>query len=1093
LIFKDQHKIKLILLLCAILKKVYKLLFMLYLIQLIMRPVVQYIFFNTILLFMASVCCGQSYYFKHYQADEGLAHNTVITVMQDSKGLMWVGSRGGLNRFDGYTFKTYRNVKNKFGSIGNNIVVAIAEDKKGMLWVGTGLGIFKYDTYKESFTPLEGAPLTGISHILVDGQNNIWFLAGGVLHEYLQEQNRLINLKMQASCLAFDRDMNLWMGNDDGVLRLYNIKTRLSTDTRIVAKDVPANLRSISKIFPTGRAEILVGCFKQGLKSYNTHTGAIRSLLRRNADNTEIYVRDIAADDNQKYWVATESGIYIYNLATNASVNLRKRAGDPYSISDNAVYTICKDNQGGIWAGTFFGGLNYYSKENARFEKYYPMLGINSISGNAVREIHPDNNGHLWIGTEDAGISKLDLKTGKFTSFIPNGKKDGISYPNIHGLLPVDNQLFIGPFLHGLEIMDMRTGRVTDHFKLIGEKHNMISDFVLCIYLTKDSTLLIGTTGNGSGLFAYNRQTKTFNRIKQIPYNSFVYDIKEDNEGNIWTGSIAQGAFYYNPKTGQHGNIRFGDTIKNKTVNEFAVYGILEDSNHAMWFTTEGGGLIKLSPDHKTIKKFTTENGFPSNLLFRMLEDNSRHLWVSSLKGLIRIDMNTDRFKVYTQSNGLITDQFNYNSAYKDVNGKMYFGSVKGMIAFNPAEFGQADPSPPTYITGFQINNKDIAPNVADSPLKKSILYTDSIVLTHNQSNFSIEFAALNYSSPKVTRYKYLMQGLDKGWTYLSSNRNAYFTDLSPGTYTFIVRAESNVGSWTGKERRLFIKILPPFWESYTAYFFYLLVLGISLYLCIRYYHQYLERKNLNKLQLFEHEKQKEIYQAKIEFFTNIAHEIQTPLTLIVGPVERLIKKDEMLPTAKKSLLMVEKNAKRLADLTAQLLDFRKTEMNQFGLNFVNVNISNLLKDQVNAFKQEAEKSNIDLSIELSKNQVIAFVDREALVKIFGNLISNAIKYAATRAAIKVSPFSNTDECFTIQFSNDGKGIPDEFNEQIFEPFFRLRGNDRPGTGIGLPLAKSLTELHNGSLKLVSGQANQIVFELKLPVHQKFEFKLSNS
>ncbi|QKJ30699.1 histidine kinase [Mucilaginibacter mali] len=1045
-----------------------------------------------IVLLSVTVCKGQSYYFKHYQADEGLAHNTVITVIQDSKGLMWIGSRGGLNRFDGYTFKTYRNKKNKFGSIGNNIVNSIAEDKKGMLWVGTGRGIYKYDPYTEVFTPLDGVPQTGVSYILIDRKNNLWFLVDGELYEYKQAQSKLADMKMRGSCLAFDGSENLWMGNDDGVVRIYNINTSQFSETRIVDKSVPANLRSISKILPTQRNEVLIGCFKQGLKSYNVKTGVIRSLLQHNSDNTEIYVRDITAESDDKYWVATESGIYIYNLATNTSYNLRKRAGDPYSISDNAVYAVCKDNQDGMWVGTFFGGLNYYSKENARFEKYYPLLGVNSISGNAVREICRDNKGNLWIGTEDAGINKFNLKSGQFTGYKPNGRQSGISYPNIHGLLAVGDQLFVGPFLHGMEVMDVRTGLVTDRFKLIGEKNHMISDFVLCIYLTKDSTLLVGTTGTGSGLFAYDRKAKQFTRVKQIPYNSYVYDIKEDAEGNIWTGSIAQGAFYYNPKTGKHGNIRFGDKVDNKIVNEFAVYGILEDSNHAMWFTTEGGGLIKLSPDRKTIKKFTTENGLPSNVLFRMLEDNSKHLWLSSLRGLVCIDMHTDQFKIYTQSNGLITDQFNYNSAYKDVDGKMYFGSVKGMVAFNPAEFGQRDPSPPTYITGFQISNKEIVPGTEDGPLTKSILYTDTIVLAHDQNNFSIEFASLNYSSPKVTRYKYLMKGLDHDWTYLNSNRNAYFTDLSAGKYTFIVQAESNVGSWAGKERRLFIQILPPFWKSYTAYFCYLLILVISLYLSIRYYHQYLERKNLNKLQLFEHEKEKEIYQAKIEFFTNIAHEIQTPLTLIVGPVERLIKKAEEQPAIKKSLLMVEKNARRLADLTAQLLDFRKTEMDQFGLNFVNVNINDLLKEQIAAFKQEAEKYKISLNLELPKSQVVAFVDREALVKIFSNLVSNAVKYAATKATISIVSFKDKDEQFIIRFINDGKAIPEEFQEQIFEPFFRLRANEKPGTGIGLSLAKSLTELHNGSLTLASGNADNIVFELRLPVHQKFEFKLSS-
>ncbi len=1057
-----------------------------------MRPVISFVFFQVMLFFAIFICKGQSHYFKHYQADDGLAHNSVTSILQDKKGLIWIGTRGGLNRFDGYTFKTYKNEKNRFGNIGNNIVTTIVEDKNGALWIGTGTGIFKYDLHKEVFTPLEIAPQIYIDQILTDHENNLFFLAEDSLYKYIQKENLVVNLNIRASCLAIDSGMNLWMGNHDGVIRSYNLRTKLTSSVRIIDQNVPANLRSISKIFAAKDNELLIGCFKQGLKCYNTKTGLIRTLPLFNRDNPDIYVRDITAGSNKEYWVATESGIYIYDLATNTSRNLRKRPGDPYSISDNAVYTVCRDNHGGMWAGTFFGGLNYYSKENARFEKYYPLLGSNSISGSAVREICPDNNGNLWIGTEDAGFNKFNIKTGRFTNYTSTGKKGDVSYPNIHGLLAWDNQLFIGPFFHGMEIMDIRTGLIKERFKLIGDKGDQVSDFVLSIYLTKDSTLLIGTAYNGSGLFSYDRKHKTFTRIKQIPYDTYVFDIKEDQEGNIWTGSVSQGAFYYHPKTGKHGNIRFGDKVNNKIENEFPVYGILEDSNHAMWFTTEGGGLIRLSPDRKTFKKYTTENGLPSNVLFRMLEDDSRHLWISSLKGLICFDMRTEKFKVYTQSNGLITDQFNFNSAYKDPNGKMYFGSVKGMIAFDPKEFEKKEVGPPTYITGFEINNKESIPNSSNGPLYHSILYTDSIVLEYGQNNFSIEFAALNYSSPEVTRYEYLMQGLDESRTYLSSNRKAYFTGLPAGDYTFIVRAKSNVGSWTGNERRLFIKVLPPLWKSYPAYCLYLLLVAISLFWSIRYYHRHLERKNLNKLQLFEHEKEKEIYQAKIEFFTNIAHEIQTPLTLILGPLERMIKKAEAQWGIKKSLLMVEKNAKRLAELTSQLLDFRKTEMHQFGLSFVNTDIKRLLKEQIAVFKPEAEKSNICLDLELPGGPVTVFADTEALVKICSNLISNAIKYAAKTATVILAEVHPTDEQITIRFINDGKGIPAEFSEKIFEPFFRLQNTDQPGTGIGLPLAKSLTELHHGSLNFVATDTNLVVFELTLPVHQKIEFKLSS-
>lgn len=1044
-----------------------------------------------LLLFTISSCFGQ-YYFKHYQVDDGLVHNALNTIIQDRTGLIWVGTRGGLNRFDGYSFKAYKNNNDQFGSLGNDVINCIAEDKKGMIWIATGKGLFKYNPFTEVLTELETDPKDYTNNLVIDNDNNLWFLIKFSLYKYIQAEDRLVNLKVKASCLALDANMNLWMGDDDGNIHIYDPNEKPGTRIRIVDKSLPGNARSISKIYPAPDKELLIGCFKQGLKCYDLKTGIVKPLPLDADKNKDIFVRDIALDHDGQYWIATELGIYVYNLATGKSICLRKRAGDPYALADNAVYTICRDNQGGMWAGTFFGGLNYYSKANARFEKYYPLPGTNSISGNAVREICADSSGYLWVGTEDAGINKLDLKTGVFTSYTDTGKKGSISYSNIHGLLPWGNELFIGAFLQGMEIMDMRNGLITDRFKLISDSKGRISDFVISFHRTRNNKLLVGTAYRNAGLFEYDRQHKTFKRINEIPYNTYIFDIFEDSKGNIWTGSVKEGAFYYNPASGQHGNIRFSDTTKGHTINEFPVYKIFEDSEHALWFATTGCGLIKLSPDRKSIKRYTTANGLPGNVLYSILEDDSKHLWISSSKGLISFNLYTEQVKVYTKANGLITDQFNYNSAYKHSDGKMYFGSVKGMIAFDPAQFNQREPSPPTYITGFQINNIETTPGGHNSPLSKSILYTDTIILNHDQNNFSIEFAALNYSSPEATRYKYLMTGIDQPWTYLATNRKAYFTDLSHGTYEFVVHAESNTGSWEGKERRLVIKILPPFWKSRIAYILYLLLAGAVIILSARLYRQHLERKNLRKLQLFEHEKEKEIYQAKIEFFTGITHEIQTPLTLIAGPIEWLLKKYSQDPDVKNSLTIAERNTKRLTELTSQLLDFRKTEVNQFSLNFVKTDIVALISDLLTSFAEQAARNKIDLDVVLPEKNFIAFVDREAFVKICSNILSNAVKYAARSARVNIHTVNDSDEYFTISFHNDGKGIPEEFRDEIFKPFVRVRGNNKPGTGIGLSLAKSLTELHNGSLRLISGEADLVIFELKLPIHQKFEFQLSS-
>jgi len=1034
---------------------------------------------------LLSIACSAQYYFRHYQTNDGLSHNSVRSIIQDKKGFIWIGTRSGLSRFDGYTFKAYKNKTDKFGYIGNDIITSVVEDQTGMLWIGTGRGVFKFNPITEVFTKLA---INGyISHLSVDQKNNLWIIADVSLYQYDQQAKKILNYRKPASCVAIDKHQNIWFGNNDGIISKLNPTTKTITRIRVIDQRLTGNVRSISAILPIAD-QILIGCFKKGLKSYNIKTGITKTLALNSNKNIEIFVRDIKRGDGQNFWVATESGIYIYDLAKNTSINLKKQGGDPYAISDNAVYTICRDNSGGIWAGTFFGGINYYSKENARFKKYYPIPNTNSISGSAVREISADSNGNLWIGTEDAGINKIDLKTQKITTYTTTDKLGDVSYPNIHGLLVTGNKLFIGPFFHGLEVMDIRSGRITDRFRYIGEKDDSLSDFVLSLYLTKDSTLLVGTAYNGAGLFIYHQKKKKFTRVKQIPYDSYVLTISEDSKGTIWTGSVNEGVYYYHPKTGKSGNIKFRD----KEVADFAVYGILEDSHKNMWFATEGGGLFKVNAKGEIVKKFTQKNGLPSNVLFGILEDDSGNLWISSLKGLICFNIATEKLKVYTRANGLITDQFNYRSAYKDKNGSMYFGSVAGMIAFHPEELAQRQSSPPTYITDFEIDNKDITPNEKNSPSKKSVAYTDTLILNYKQNNFSIKFSALDYSFSEVTQYKYRMKGLTKDWTYLATNRNAYFTDLSPGEYTFLVQAQSNVGSWIGEERKLFIEILPPIWKSNIAYLLYTITLMVLLYLAIRYYHQAQERKNVNKLKLFEHEKVKEVYQAKIEFFTNIAHEIQTPLTLISVPVERVIDKIDDYPKIKRSMLMIEKNTKRLVDLIGQLLDFRQTEIEQFGLNFVNVDINMVLKAQVDSFKEFATENNVAMQMKLPAKHVIAFVDREALIKICSNLISNAIKYAASTISIELIAPTLGAQNFTIVFHNDGPAIPPEFRSKIFEPFFRLRRKDKPGTGIGLPLAKSLTELHKGSLILRTAELDEITFELTLPLHQDVEFQLSS-
>ena len=510
-----------------------------------------------------------------------------------------------------------------------------------------------------------------------------------------------------------------------------------------------------------------------------------------------------------------------------------------------------------------------------------------------------------------------------------------------------------------------------------------------------------------------------------------------------------------------------------------------------MWFATENG-LCKLNKGTNDFKRYTTANGLPSDFTIAILEDEEKHLWISTTKGLVQFNPRTENLNVYTKANGLLTDQFNFSSASKDGDGKMFFGSAKGLVSFNPSEFKRNVFTPQVYITGFQVNNKDLSIATDQSPLKKSITYTDKITLKNNQSTFSIDFAALSYTAPEMSQYAYKMVGLDKDWVYLEANRKAYFTGLPAGNYEFKVKAANSSGVWNERETKLVIEILPPWWASWWAYTIYGLIGILVIYFSVRNYHKNISEKNRRKIELLEIAKEKEIFQAKIEFFTNVAHEIKTPLTLIKGPLEKVIKKAVDIPDVNNRLRIMEKNTNRLIDLTNQLLDFRQTEIKGFSLSFVKADISELLKETFLNFKLLAEQKNLAFAIKLPRAKIYGYIDVEALNKILSNLFSNAIKYADKTVQVHLLPFKAGDNFFTIEIKNDGYIIPYNMRDKIFEPFFRLKETEKQkGTGIGLALSRSLTELHKGILDLKEPENNLNTFLLKLPIHQQNEFDLS--
>jgi ligand-binding sensor domain-containing protein/signal transduction histidine kinase len=1046
------------------------------------NPFVKFLHFLIILFaFFHPDVSSQPYYFRHYQVENGLSNNTVYFIRQDTKGFMWFATKDGLNRFDGTQFKVFRvHTTEDEKHLRTDYIYCILPAKDGFLWVGAQRGLYLFNPTTEHLEPVIDS-MTNIYDITIDREGKMWFISNNTLCRYdvkaksLQQFNPSRYFSATSVCLS--NDGTICASTENGFVQIFDKSTSGFRGYNVFSHSKNPASKWIQKIRPGDDKSIFIGTTSQGLKLFNLATSSYQDILTYNPDKTTVYIRDILKTKDNEFWVATETGIFIYNTVNKTFTNLKKKYQDPYSLDDNAVYALFKDQEGSVWAGTFFGGINFYAKQNTAFRKYFPGNNDNPIHGNAVREICKDQYGNLWIGTEDGGLNKISFSTGKLKNFTPTGEKNSIAYSNIHGLMADGNNLWIGTFEHGIDIMDIPTGKIKKHFSAGSGEKDLKSNFALCFYKTSAGQILIGTT---NGLYYYHPKTDEFTRPADMPENVFITGILEDHQKIIWASTNDNGVFWFDPVTHKHGHVINEVNNKNSLSNNY-VNDIFEDSNNNIWFATEGGGLCCLNSDRKNFNLFTTKSGLPANFVFKVLEDDNKNFWASTSRGLVNFKPGFKDPVVFTRANGLLNNQFNYHSGYKDKDGRLYFGSVKGMVSFMPDEILKSSFLPPVFVTGIQVFNSDITPKKDTSLLRKTIVCTSKITLPYYESSVSFDFAALSYISPEMTAYQYKLEGLDKDWTTLKTNRKVYFTNLSPGKYVFKIKASIN-DLWSNKnEKELTIIISPPIWATAWAYLIYVLMGILILSYIISNYHKRQHEK-----------KEKEIYESKIDFFTNVAHEIRTPLTLIKGPVENILEKQEDMPELKEDLVCLDRNTNRLINLVSQILDFRQTEIKSFTLDFRKVNINEILNETFVRFKVMAQKRKLNYHLILPPHDIQTLADAEALQKIFSNLIDNAVKYAAKEVIIKLYPLEKNADELTIEFENDGYIIKKDFAEKIFEPFYRIKEmHHQKGTGIGLTLTKSLVELHSGKLTLTFNNKDLNTFLLSLPL-QPVENKKEN-
>ena len=1046
-------------------------------------------------VFGLCVYAVDNYYFRHYTNKNGLSHNTVYCSLQDQKGFMWFGTDDGLNRFDGYSFQVFRynGLENPEKSLVNDRIISFMEDSTGKIWICTGGGVCYYDYETDSFYPFildsQSSPYYA-EHIYEDKNGNIWLRDHYNITRYNKETQsfktynsgdygfRSVTMTMTEEgepIFADASSLFAYQPEPDNFNRLLNLETFRKNDMTVISsvKEVP-------------QVGFFIGTDLEGLLLYHTNSDVIETVI------PEIHVRSIMQFNTNTYWIASESGIYIYNLIDKSVVNLRKSLTNDYTIADNAVYSLTKDREGGVWVGSFFGGINYLPKNYVNFTYYIGGKTHPGMLGNTVREICPDKYGNLWLGTEDNGINRFDRKTNKMVNYSLLNPERKIAATNIHGLFAEGDTLWIGSFNRGIELMHIPTGKVFKNYNSANTNGGLISNFVLCFCRTRQGDLLVGTS---AGVVVYDKKNDTFSRWKEI--GSLVRQILEDRNGNIWV-STNNGLYKYTPPSaGRDGNdteekiSRYTETPSSRSqgLGSSNTTSVYEDSKGRIWITTVYG--FSLYNEYTGLfNRITTDDGLPSNMVYRIVEDEDHLFWISTANGLVRFNPETHVMHTYSYSDGLHETQFNFSSSYKAPDGTIYMGTINGMISFNPKHFTKDSYVPQLYITRIHThdnpdNNRFLLKHGSDKP------YT--LKLPYSSSTFTVSYIAPSYTSPDAIKYAYLLDKVDKEWIYMDNNRDVTFASLSPGEYTFRVRSTNSNDIWQDNVQTLHIIITPPFWATVWAYLVYLMVVVLCLVAFYRYKKRKFFRRALHNQELFEVEKEKELYNAKIQFFTFITHEIRTPLTLIKAPLEKILRSNDGNEATKQNLEIIGKNTQRLLDLSNQLLDFRKTESRGFRLNFVKTDVTLLMENILTPFIPVFQNESKKFSADLPEKHIFAYIDRDAFTKIVTNMLTNALKYSSETIVLTCIPPDEASGTFQVVVTNDGLVVPEKEREQIFTPFYRLKETENmQGSGIGLSLSRTLAGFHHGSIDYRETQEGFNQFILILPVRQEaYNFDLS--
>jgi len=1066
--------------------------------------------------------------FQHFSIDDGLSQNSVFDIFQDKTGFTWIGTGDGLNRYDGYEFKIFMNDSKDSLSISHNHITKIIENTDGQLLIGTGNGVNIFDHNGETFQHIDADDGDSFVNALIeDTKNYLWVGKINGLEKFEKKNDQyqavrddfLTAVNQQSSriyAIFEDDEERIWVSELNGLI-LYDTRLKKQVNLPLsIQKNVALKSGIVRDICKDGNGDLWFGTEKAGLFHYRIKQDSLTHYTYQGDSNSlaDNIVRTVFFKHPHEIWAGTRNGLSILSLETNVFSNFVYNKYEKKGLSNSSVRRIYEDKAGSLWIGTYNGGLNLLYPSANNFQLIEERFGDkDGLSAKIVSSVLKDDS-DLWVGTEGGGLNIMEISTGTF-HYYTKENTGGTIPNNIIKSVQKDGERGVWiSSLDGLTYFDKHTKKF-NLFRFHPQKEHPSNRIHQVVPV--ENGVWVGT--DGSGLIFMDRagnseliNTNTDKYSGNLAASNINAMIK-DPAGNLWIGSPNGLNFLDLDK--KHVTLFEKKEYDPHSLSHNSVLSLYIDERERLWIGTNGGGINVYDPESGYFSHITMDDGLPGNQVNAISKDRVGRIWVSTNKGLSMLSFPGNQLPAtsywkpqitnFSADDGLLNNQFMTGSVESDSDGNLYFGGLNGLNVFSPEKLVSNTYVSKVVFTEFLFQNELINHRNENNILDKAISRTKQITLESHQSNFTIKFAALNFINPDKNQYAYNIRkpGSKDQWIELGNQRIINFSDLQPGRHELMVKASNNDAFWSDEPTTLMITVLPPLHKTWWAFLLYGMVISSLIFL----FYQYAKRNS--KLQnelLIEHlirEKENELHQNKLRFFTNICHEIKTPLTLIMAPIENLITQNRENNRVQNQLMMVKRNGSHLVRLIGQLLDFRKLETGNIQLEASKGDIVAYVNEIFLSFKGYSLHKNIQFEFLCEEKQLELWFDGDKIEKILYNLLSNAFKFTPNygRITIKIhtqanrleAPLGVSQDVVVIAVEDNGLGIPAADLSKIFERFQQAGNSNNPmeGVGIGLAYCKELVKLHHGSIDVVSipktdNSEGLTRFSIKIPMGDSY-------